>query len=140
RHIKDGLAGNSFSKSILRVSIENLIKEFSEEYPDSFDYFPAYEIVNDDLRDYRFYQSDLLHPNDQAVDYIWEKFTETYLNVEQSKLLAEGENILKGLNHRPLIERHEIERERMQSLRNKYKELQKKWHEVSNIEFSAYGI
>ena len=70
RHLKDGLAENSLSKATLRVAIELLC----ERYPDRCHYFPAYELLVDDLRDYRFYTEDMLHPSSQAVDYVWRKF------------------------------------------------------------------
>ena len=70
RHLKDGLTENSLSKAILRVAIDELCRR----YPDRCHYFPAYELLVDDLRDYRFYAEDMLHPSKQAVDYVWRKF------------------------------------------------------------------
>lgn len=98
RHIKDGFAGNARSKAVLQLAVEQIC----ESCPDCH-YFPAYEIMNDDLRDYRFYDSDLLHPSDEAAEYIWEIFKATYLDEEGMRLFAKGENILKALRHRPLI-------------------------------------
>ena len=71
RHLKDGLAENSLSKATLRVAIDELCRR----YPDHCHYFPAYELLVDDLRDYRFYAEDMLHPSKQAVDYVWRKFS-----------------------------------------------------------------
>ena len=76
RHLNDGLEGNSLSKALLRVAVDNIIKE----HPNRASYFPSYEIVMDDLRDYRFYNEDMLHPSSQAVDYIAEKFFEAALS------------------------------------------------------------
>lgn len=98
RHIKDGLEGNARSKAVLLLAIDELCSRL-----DCCSYFPAYEIVNDDLRDYRFYASDLVHPSDQAVEYIWEIFRATYLDSSAEKLLKEGNTIVKALNHRSLI-------------------------------------
>jgi hypothetical protein len=64
-------------------------------------YFPSYEIVMDELRDYRFYEADLLHPNAIAVDYIWEKFTESLINPSVYSLMKEVDSIRKSLHHRP---------------------------------------
>ncbi|MDE6812109.1 MAG: GSCFA domain-containing protein, partial [Muribaculaceae bacterium] len=130
RHIKDGLAGNSLSKSILRLGIESLMKKYKSDHKVSFDYFPAFEILNDDLRDYRFYQKDLVHPSDQAVEYIWEKFIETYLDEAQRALLSEGESILQGLSHRSLINNPEKEQQRKNYLLDRLSLLKKKWTEV----------
>ena len=98
RHLKDGFEGNSRSKAILQLACE----EICSANPQA-DYFPSFEIMNDDLRDYRFYTSDLVHPSDSAVDYIWNKFQETFLSEESRKLLAEGEKVTKRLSHRPII-------------------------------------
>lgn len=98
RHIKDGFEGNSRSKAILQLACE----EICAIYPEA-DYFPSYEIVNDDLRDYRFYASDLVHPSPEAVEYIWQKFQDRYLSKESQALLAEGEKVTKRLNHRPIM-------------------------------------
>lgn len=98
RHIKDGLEGNSRSKAVLQLACEELCAEipFAE-------YFPSYEILNDDLRDYRFYADDLVHPSSSAVEYIWEKFCDRYLTKPSRELLAEGRRITKALSHRPII-------------------------------------
>lgn len=98
RHLKDGFEENSLSKSILRLACDEICRMH-----DSTDYFPAYEIVNDDLRDYRFYSEDLVHPSKEAVEYIWEKFQERYLSPASRSLLAEGEKLTKRLNHHPII-------------------------------------
>ncbi|MDE7414007.1 MAG: GSCFA domain-containing protein [Muribaculaceae bacterium] len=98
RHLKDGFEGNSHSKAVLLLAVE----EICETLP-FCSYFPAYEILNDDLRDYRFYSSDLTHPSTQAVDYIWQLFKDTYINKEGLILLTEGEKLMKGYKHCPLV-------------------------------------
>jgi hypothetical protein len=80
RHTRDTLEGNAVSKSTLRLAIHQLCKEFDFVF-----YFPAYEIVMDELRDYRFFEKDLIHPSKEAVAYIWEKFSYQYLDQEEQK-------------------------------------------------------
>ena len=96
RHIGDTLAGNAVSKAALRLAAEELKQRFN-----CVEYFPAYEIVTDDLRDYRFYADDLVHPAPQAVAYIWEKFTATALTDRARNLLPEAEAIAAAAAHRP---------------------------------------
>lgn len=96
RHIKDSLELNAVSKSILRLSCHTL----SEMYPE-IEYFPAYEIVLDDLRDYRFYDRDLLHPSSEAIDYIWRFFGERYFTKDTASFVKQWGEILKALSHRP---------------------------------------
>lgn len=98
RHLKDGFTGNMRSKATLILAVEQLCERF-----DFCLYFPAYEIVNDDLRDYRFYAADLAHPSEQAVDYIWEIFQETYLDPSGRQRLKEGEKETRRSEHRPII-------------------------------------
>lgn len=96
RHWKDGAHGNQLSKAVLLLAIEKLqqtIKQVS--------YFPAYEIVMDELRDYRFYADDLLHISSQGVEYIWEKFCALYFSEETRALMKQVEKINKKLSHRP---------------------------------------
>jgi len=95
RHSKDGFVENQISKSILLLAIQEIVDE-----NDSVFYFPSYEIMLDDLRDYRFYAEDLVHPNKIAIDYIWEKFVETYCTEDCIKLMKEIEKISKGRQHR----------------------------------------
>lgn len=98
RHLKDGFEGNARSKATLLLAVENICSHF-----DFCHYFPAYEIVNDDLRDYRFYASDLTHPSDTAVDYIWEILQSTYLDQRGISLLKEGEKTTRRELHRSII-------------------------------------
>lgn len=98
RHVRDDLHENQLSKATLQLAIDELCCAHN-----FCSYFPAYEILNDDLRDYRFYASDLAHPSDCAVEYIWEKFLETYANEEERKVLREGEAIARRAAHRPII-------------------------------------
>ena len=96
RHIKDGFFENNVSKGNLISALYASIIH----HPSSL-YFPSYEIVMDELRDYRFYNADMLHPNQLAVDYIWERFSETYFESATLSIMKEVELIQKGLTHRP---------------------------------------
>lgn len=133
RHIKDGLDGNSLSKSILRLSINQLISDLKKKYPAFVDYFPAYEIMVDDLRDYRFYQADLVHPSDMAVDYIWEKFLETYVPQEERKCLDSAEKIVKGLSHKSIISNPRQDTYRKENIYRQYSSLKEIWPQASEI-------
>lgn len=96
RHLKDGFEGNLRSKAILLLAVEEIVNS-----DPSTTYFPAYEILNDDLRDYRFYASDLVHPSEEAIDYVWEKFVETFIDSEGRIYLKEGLSRYKSINHHP---------------------------------------
>lgn len=97
RHLKDGMVENNWSKSRLIDAIHMLRSEY-----EFIDYFPSYEIVMDDLRNYRFYDKDLLHPSSEAIDYIWSKFKDQYFMNETSALLPKIEQLVKAQNHRPM--------------------------------------
>ena len=96
RYAKYGFHGSQLSKATLLLAADKLTKEM-----DNVVYFPAYEIVNDELRDYRFYREDMLHPTDQAVEYIWQRFGETFFSKQTRKLLEEWHPIKAALAHRP---------------------------------------
>lgn len=96
RHWKDGAHGNQLSKAVLLLAIDRLVQEFPEVY-----YFPAYEIVMDELRDYRFYGEDMLHISSLAVEYIWEKFKETWISPAIEPLMKRVDKLNKSLAHRP---------------------------------------
>ena len=98
RHLADTAHGNQLSKSTLLLAVDSLVKEF----PTEAEYFPSYEIVMDELRDYRFYDSDMVHPSEVAVDYIWEKFRESYFTPEQIEEMNKAEKIWRRSQHRPL--------------------------------------
>jgi len=97
RHWKDGAHENNISKSTLLLAVDELQKHFDQVH-----YFPAYEIQIDELRDYRFYASDMLHPSDVAVDYIWEKFCETYFSSVTQEVKSYVQQLNSDLAHRPL--------------------------------------
>lgn len=98
RHVKDGLHENNLSKAVLHLAVEKICQSHECSL-----YFPAFELLNDDLRDYRFYADDLVHPSSQAIEYIWEKFKEAFLDEEGLKFLREGKSLNRRLNHRTII-------------------------------------
>lgn len=97
RHLRDGAHDNQMSKATLLLAVQRLQERFGQ----CCAYFPAYEIVLDELRDYRFYAEDMTHPSPVAVEYIWQKFTETYISNDSRKLCQTIEDINRALAHRP---------------------------------------
>ena len=96
RHWKDGANGNQLSKATLLLAVEQLSELF-----DQVSYFPSYEIVMDELRDYRFYTEDMLHISNAAIKYIWQRFSETYLSEESKQIQKQVEKFILAANHRP---------------------------------------
>lgn len=96
RHAKDGMHGNQLSKSTLLLAIDQFCEMFSYCH-----YFPSYEILMDELRDYRFYADDMLHPSSMAVEYIWECFCQTYFSKDTLQTMKEWNEIQKALQHKP---------------------------------------
>lgn len=97
RHVKDGLAENTLSKAVLIEAVHELVARH-----ENADYFPAFEIVNDELRDYRFYAGDMVHPSDVAVEYIWERFGETALTARAREAAAWAGKVAAAMEHRPM--------------------------------------
>ncbi|MBW6501796.1 MAG: GSCFA domain-containing protein, partial [Bacteroidales bacterium] len=95
RHWKDGAHGNQVSKSTLILAVEELL-----DYPAVYSYFPAYEIVMDDLRDYRFYAADMLHLSETAIDYVWNAFSGSFITREALDIRKEVDRITKAVGHR----------------------------------------
>ncbi|MBI2280914.1 MAG: GSCFA domain-containing protein [Bacteroidetes bacterium] len=96
RHINDGLHENNISKSVLHLAIHQLMSNHNNCH-----YFGAYEMVIDELRDYRFYKEDMIHPSNQAIDYVWDKFADTYFNEQTTLLNQRVEKLQQAANHRP---------------------------------------
>ncbi|MEK7485144.1 MAG: GSCFA domain-containing protein, partial [Planctomycetota bacterium] len=94
RHSHDGFVENQLSKSSLFVALHELKTQHLE-----ISYFPSYEIIMDDLRDYRFYEADMIHPNNQAIEYIWEHFRETYFSASAIQLMQQIKSIQKASQH-----------------------------------------
>ncbi len=118
RHIKDTLELNSVSKAILRSACYQLSTEFS-----NVEYFPAYELLMDDLRDYRFYKSDMLHPSEEAEEYIWKKFTLAYFDEPTLTFIKKWADVQLDLNHKPFHLHSNAHQVFLQSLKSKLMEL-----------------
>jgi hypothetical protein len=114
RHIKDGIPENQVSKSVLRLACHEAVLQCPQ-----LTYFPAYECMLDDLRDYRFYKKDMLHPSEMAEDYIWEKFVAAYMDDEAKEFLKEWENISKALAHKPFHRKSEAHQAFLRKTREK---------------------
>lgn len=97
RHMKDGMHGNQMSKAVLLLAVDVL----QEHFPENVFYFPSYEIVLDELRDYRFYADDMVHPSSLAIEYIWERFSSGFFSDETQGIMKECERIRKDLLHKP---------------------------------------
>ena len=97
RHIRDGIIENQHSKAVLLVAIHEICQQFPNVH-----YFPAYEIMMDDLRDYRFYEADMIHPTTQAIDYIWQFFMDTFFTNDTKNIVEEVKKMNALLQHRPL--------------------------------------
>jgi hypothetical protein len=98
RHLKDGFIENTQSKAHLIAAIHSVLKS------ENLFYFPSYEIMMDELRDYRFYEEDMLHPNKIAIEYIWEKLVNSYFSDENSSIMNDIDSIQKGILHKPFHE------------------------------------
>jgi lysophospholipase L1-like esterase len=96
RHIRDGLHENNVSKGILHQAVTEILQKDPKA-----SYFPSYEIMIDELRDYRFYDVDRVHPNNEAIDYIWKKFREVFISPETNGFIDNWDKIISALNHRP---------------------------------------
>jgi hypothetical protein len=124
RHIKDGFVDNTLSKSNLISAIHN--SQFT-----THNYFPSYEIMMDELRDYRFYASDMLHPNQTAIDYIWERFSENYISDESQKVIEEVDSIQKSLLHRSFNPNSESHQKFLENLQQKINTLALKFPHIT---------
>jgi hypothetical protein len=124
RHIKDGFVDNTLSKSNLISAIHN--SQFI-----THNYFPSYEIMMDELRDYRFYASDMLHPNQTAIDYIWERFSENYISDESQKVIEEVDSIQKSLLHRSFNPNSESHQKFLENLQQKINTLALKFPHIT---------
>lgn len=121
RYRKYGYHGSQLSKATLLLAADEVAKMPNVHY------FPAYEIVNDELRDYRFYATDMLHPSEQAVDYIWERLCETYLSDRARQFLSEWQPVRQALGHKPFAPESEAYRTFMNKTMLKVEELRKKY-------------
>jgi len=123
RHLRDGMQNNAQSKAHLLTSVHQIV-----DFENSF-YFPSYEILMDDLRDYRFYERDRVHPNEEAVDYIWGLFRSIWIAPKTSEIMNEVAQIQRDLNHRPFHPQSESHQKFLKNLEERKKEL----FEISGI-------
>ncbi|PHR71395.1 MAG: GSCFA domain-containing protein [Lutibacter sp.] len=119
RHLKDGFTENMLSKAHLISAIHNVIEPRNHTH-----YFPSYEIMMDDLREYRFYKNDMIHPNETAIAYIWQQFKNTWIDTNSIDLIAEIDSIQKGLEHRPFNENSVQHQQFIEGLQLKINKLQ----------------
>ncbi len=124
RHIKDGFVENTQSKSHLITAIHRVVKNKSF-------YFPSYEIMMDELRDYRFYKEDMIHPNGTAIKYIWEKLKTVWITEAASKTMYEVDGIQKGLQHKSFNPESKEHKQFLKSIEKKKDKLRNKYNHIS---------
>jgi hypothetical protein len=120
RHIKDGFVENSLSKSHLIAALQKTINK----QPTTNNYFPSFEIMMDELRDYRFYGEDMLHPNQTAINYIWERFSKNFISVESQEVMEEVDSIQKSLLHKSFNPNSESHKKFLENLNKKIQVLE----------------
>lgn len=125
RHLKDGFVENQWSKAHLITAIHSVLSSRAQSR--ELAYFPSYEIMMDELRDYRFYGKDMVHPNPLAIDYIWERFKSVWISENASAVMDEVDAIQKGLRHRPFNPDSEGHQKFKTSLRAKITYLQERF-------------
>jgi len=118
RHLKDGFIENQQSKSHLIAAIHQLIEPRKQVY-----YFPSYEIMMDELRDYRFYNEDMIHPNITAINYIWKKFEDVWISKNSKQTMSEVDTLQKGLLHKPFASNSKVYIQFVEQLKVKAKSL-----------------
>lgn len=118
RHLSDGAVNNQLSKSVLHYSIHEILKQNNQAF-----YFPAYEIFMDELRDYRFYAADMLHPSEQGSNYVWERFCDAWVDEPSKKIMTALTTVLKALGHRPLHTNTVLYKKFQQNTREKIEHL-----------------
>nr|WP_320117509.1 GSCFA domain-containing protein [uncultured Marinifilum sp.] len=127
RHWKDGANGNQLSKATLLLAVEQLVQLF-----DHVSYFPSYEIVMDELRDYRFYDEDMIHLNSTAVNYIWSRFINTFLDDETLVQMKKIKKIISAAGHRPFNPHSESHQK---FLANTYRKMEDLENQIPNLSF-----
>ncbi|MFT6148237.1 MAG: hypothetical protein ACJAUH_000918 [Saprospiraceae bacterium] len=122
RHIRDGLVENQRSKATLLLAIDTLVAQY-----DFASYFPAYELVLDDLRDYRFFNADMIHPSKLAIDYVWNYFSEIYFSNKTKQIIHQIDKIIQAKNHRPFDEDSKMHQNFIQNQIDKIYQLKKQY-------------
>ena len=122
RYVRDGVSENNLSKAVLLQAVHELVA--AHEY--CF-YFPSYEIVNDELRDYRFFEADMVHPNQLAIDYVWERLSEVCFSSGTKEMMSELDLILNAASHKPFNESSEAHKKFKEAYFKKCDELKTKF-------------
>ncbi|MCF6297891.1 MAG: GSCFA domain-containing protein [Flavobacteriaceae bacterium] len=125
RHLNDGFTENSLSKAHLISAIHQIVDPINKTH-----YFASYEIMIDDLRDYRFYKNDMLHPNETAINYIWQQFKNTWINKKSFDLMNEIDAIQKGLSHKPFNVKSEEHQQFLSQLNRKIDAIIQKYPQI----------
>ncbi len=125
RHLKDGFVKNTRSKAHLIAAVHNLVDQYESAL-----YFPAYELVMDELRDYRFYDRDMIHPSQEAIDYIWQRFVNVYASEKAKETLKTVSSIQKGLAHKPFNAASEAYAKQQQAVQGQIAELRQTYPHI----------
>lgn len=133
KHIKDGVEENSRSKARLIEAAHNVVEEKEDVF-----YFPAYELVNDVLRDYRFYKSDLVHPNETAVEFVFEKFAATFFEEQTLKTQKELKKIISAVHHKPFVPDSAAHKKFIQSQLQNIEQFQKAYPNIDLSQEKEY--
>jgi hypothetical protein len=133
RHMNNGFIENQRSKSILFVAIHSIMEKF-----ENCSYFPAYEIMMDELRDYRFYANDMIHPGETAIDYIRQKFTETHIDKASQEIMAEIKKLVQAKSHKTFFPGTPANKKFLKKNMEKITEMKKKFSFLDLKEFEEY--
>jgi hypothetical protein len=126
RHIKDGFIENQQSKSHLITAIHEIIKSHKNTF-----YFPSYELMMDELRDYRFYEEDMIHPNKTSINYIWDKFSENWFSDRALGMMKEISKIKRAQEHKPFNVASEKHKSFLIEIKHKIESFKKKYPEIT---------
>ena len=127
RHLRDGMVENTRSKAHLITGLHNVI----DKYQGKVFYHPAYEMMIDDLRDYRFYAADMIHPNATAIEYLWEQFHSVWFSPDTRPVMKEVDTVRKGSMHRPFNADNEAYRQFRNELDNKINSLRERFEHMN---------
>lgn len=140
RHIKDGFIENTRSKAHLITAIHEIVNRKSKIVNQKSYYFPSYEIMMDELRDYRFYSEDMLHPNQTAINYIWETFKNVWISQEASKIMEAVDGVQKGLQHKPFNQNSEAHKKFLENLEMQKLKLQAQFKHIVFLKYAIFRM
>ncbi|NSW45777.1 MAG: GSCFA domain-containing protein [Bacteroidales bacterium] len=130
RYLKYGAHQNQISKATLHIAL----KEFLQKHPNAF-YFPSYEIFMDELRDYRYYANDMIHPSDIGIEHVWKRFCETYFDAETRKLMNQVSEIQAAINHRPMFPDSKEYEQFKQKIKQKISQLKTQLPQIEKLDY-----